>query len=124
MLWLDSRPSYCTGYHRIESSASNTGSIALREDEVQPPKTAATQSCSISFFALLAKVVGSESPSSWTIWIFLPMMPPAALISLTAMCSEFETVTSEIAIVPDSELSRPSLIVEPELSMQVLPEPP
>jgi hypothetical protein len=45
---------------------SNTGSIALRLDEVQPPNTAATQSLLISFWAFSANTVGSDAPSSPT----------------------------------------------------------
>ncbi len=95
---------------------SNTGSMALRLDEVQPPNTAATQSLLISFSAFSANTVGSDAPSSPTTWICLPITPPAALISSTASVMASRTVTSEIAIVPDSEFSEPTLMVEPEVS--------
>src|SRR3712207_8954496 len=45
---------------------SKTGSIALRDDDVQPPNVAATQSLRISFCAFSAKTVGSDAPSSAT----------------------------------------------------------
>lgn len=99
--------------------SSNTGSIALRLDDVQPPNTAATQSLLISFSAFSANTVGSEAPSSATIWIFLPSTPPELLISSTASAIESRTVTSLMAIVPDSEFSDPTLIVSPpEVSTQ------
>src|SRR5947207_2759769 len=59
-----SRPSYCTGYHSRPLYCSNTGSIALRLAEVQPPKTVATLSTVMSCFAFSAKVGQSEAPSS------------------------------------------------------------
>ncbi len=95
---------------------SKTGSMALRLDEVQPPNTAATQSLLISFSAFSANTVGSDAPSSPTSWICLPSTPPAALISSTASLIESRTVTSEIAIVPDSEFNEPTLMVGPEVS--------
>ena len=90
--------------------------MALRLDEVHPPNTAATQSLLISFSAFSANTVGSDAPSSPTTWICLPITPPAALISSTARAMASRTVTSEIAIVPDSEFSEPTLMVEPEVS--------
>jgi hypothetical protein len=39
--------------------------MALRDAEVQPPNTAATQSLVMSFSAFSAKTVGSDWPSSW-----------------------------------------------------------
>lgn len=95
---------------------SNTGSMALRLDEVQPPNTAATQSLLISFSAFSAKTVGSDAPSSPTSWICLPSTPPSALICSTARSIAFRTVTSEIAMVPDSEFKAPTLMVSPEVS--------
>ncbi len=95
---------------------SKTGSIALRLDDVQPPKTAATQSLEMSFSAFSAKTVGSDAPSSATTSSCLPSTPPAALISSAARSSESRTVCSEIAIVPDSELRNPTLTVSPEVS--------
>ena len=93
---------------------SKTGSIALRLAEVQPPNTAATLSCEISFWAFSAKVGQSDAPSSTTGSIFLPSTPPAALISSIASSSASLTETSLIAIVPLSECRMPTLIVPPD----------
>jgi len=95
---------------------SNTGSIALRLLEVQPPKTAATQSLWMSFVALSAKTVGSDTPSSVTASSCLPSTPPAALISPTASSSDLRTVVSLMDIVPDMEFNRPILTDSPEVS--------
>ena len=104
---------------------SKTGSIALRLAEVQPPKTAATQSLLISFWAFSAKVVGSEAPSSAITSSCLPLTPPAALISSLAISSASYTVFSLIAMVPERELRKPILIVSPSVFTQlVLPVPP
>src|SRR4051794_40568942 len=108
-----SRPSYCTGYQSNALFFSKTGSIALRLADVQPPKVVATLSTEISFCAFSANVGQSDAPSSTTGTTFLPMTPPAALISSIAMSSEFLTVTSLMAIVPDSECRMPTLISPP-----------
>ena len=69
---------------------------------------------------VVAAMVGqSVAPSSWMYWIFLPMMPPAALISSAAMCNTLETVFSEIAMPPVRELRKPSLMLSPEVSTQL-----
>ena len=99
---------------------STTGSIALRDAEVQPPNTAATLSSVSSLLIFSAKTVGSLWPSSSMTSIFLPRMPPPVLISSTAISSESRTVCSLIAITPDVELSRPSSTVSP--STQVSPD--
>src|SRR5690348_12956535 len=93
--------------------------MALRDADVQPPKTAATQSLLISFSAFSAKTVGSEAPSSVTTDRVLPLTPPAALISSAAICSESCTVFSLIAIVPDNEFRKPILTVSPDVSTQL-----
>ncbi len=98
--------------------SSKTGSMALREAEVQPPKTAATQSSRMSFSAFSANTVGSDAPSSATISISLPCTPPAALISSTARVMASRTVVSEMAMVPERELRAPTLMVSPEVSTQ------
>src|SRR6476660_6427715 len=90
--------------------------MALRLEDVHPPKTAATQSSLISFSAFWANTAGSDAPSSPMIWICLPRTPPLALISSTASLMESRTVTSEIAMVPDSEFSEPTLTFGPEVS--------
>ena len=92
---------------------STTGSIALREAEVQPPKTAATWSSVSSLLIFSAKTVGSLWPSSSTNSICLPRMPPSALISSAASMSESRTVCSLMAIAPDVEFRKPSLTVSP-----------
>src|SRR3546814_8127782 len=63
MLGEHSLPSNCTGYQSRFLVFSNTGSIALRLDEVQPPNTVTTPSLSISLVAFCAKVAGSDAPS-------------------------------------------------------------
>src|SRR6266550_5331368 len=108
-----SRPSYCTGYHSRPLYCSNTGSIALRLAEVQPPKTVATLSTVMSCFAFSAKVGQSEAPSWVTTWSCLPSTPPAALTSSIARSSAFFTATSLMAIVPLSEWRSPTLMMEP-----------
>ena len=99
---------------------STTGSIALRDAEVQPPNTAATLSSVSSLLIFSAKTVGSLWPSSSMNSICLPMMPPAALISSAASMSESRTVCSLMAIAPDVEFRKPSLTVSP--STQVSPD--
>src|SRR5262245_48324203 len=110
MLGEDSRPSYCTGYQSRLLRPSNTGRTALRLAEVQQPKTQATLSLWISFFAFSAKVGQSEAPSSITYSTCRPMTPPAWLSSVSARTEESLTETSEIDIVPLSEWRMPTLI--------------
>src|SRR6266436_4700789 len=119
-----SRPSYCTGYHRRPLYCSNTGNIALRLAEVQPPKTVATLSTVMSCLAFSAKVGQSEAPSWVTTWSCLPSTPPAALTSSIARSSAFFTATSLMAIVPLSEWRSPTLMIEPSTpGMAAEPEP-
>src|SRR5215471_1036591 len=113
MLGEDSRPSYCTGYHSRPLRPSNTGSTALREAEVQQPKTQATLSLWISFFDFSAKVGQSEAPSSTTGTSCLPRTPPAALTSAIARSSASLTETSEMDMVPLRECSTPTLMLPP-----------
>src|SRR5467141_2395673 len=113
MLGELSRPSYCTGYHSRPLYCWNTGSIALRLAEVQPPKTVATLSTVMSCLAFSAKVGQSEAPSWVTTWSCLPSTPPAALTSSIARSSAFFTATSLMAIVPLSEWRSPTLMMEP-----------
>ena len=72
---------------------------------------AATLSRSSSLRAFSAKVGLSLAPSSITASILRPITPPAALISSMAIFSASTSDASAIAIVPDSECSRPSLTV-------------
>src|SRR5882757_5530286 len=109
-----SNPSYCTGYQSRAWLRSNTGSIALRDAEVHPPKVVATWSTEMSFCAFSAKVGQSEAPSSITGWICLPRIPPLALIWSIASSSAFLTVTSLMAMVPDSDCRMPTLTLSPE----------
>src|SRR5262249_39258466 len=81
--------------------------------DVQPPKTVATLSCLMSFWAFSAKVGQSEAPSSTIGSSLLPSTPPEALISSIAISSAFFTVTSLMAIVPLSECRTPTLMVLP-----------
>src|SRR3546814_4346587 len=103
MLGEHSLPSNCTGYQSRFLVFSNTGSIALRLDEVQPPNTVTTPSLPISLVAFSAKVAGSDAPSSVTASTRLRMTPPAALISRIAVRVLFFTVTSLIALVRAEE---------------------
>ncbi|MOA09128.1 hypothetical protein D3C78_1289370 [compost metagenome] len=96
---------------------SNTGSIALRLADVQPPNTAATLFCCSNLPAFSANVGQSEAPSSRIGSICLPRTPPAALISSMASISASFTDTSLIAIVPLNEWSMPTLIVSPDASV-------
>ena len=50
----------------IRAAVLETPGEPLRLEEVQPPKTAAVQSCWISFPARSANFVGSLAPSSLT----------------------------------------------------------
>ena len=95
---------------------SKTGSTALRLAEVQQPKTTATLSLEISFLDFSAKVGQSEAPSSTIGSSFIFMTPPAALISSIAIRVASRTEVSEIAIVPLSEWSTPTLMVPPVLA--------
>src|SRR5882757_6226372 len=118
-----SRPSYCTGYDSRLLYCSNTGNIALRLAEVQPPKTVATLLTVMSCFAFSAKVGQSEAPSWVTTWSCLPSTPPAALTSSIASSSAFFTATSLMAIVPLSEWRSPTLMMAPT-TPGIAPEPP
>src|SRR5882672_9666123 len=123
MLGELSRPSYCTGYHSRPLYCSNTGSIALRLAEVQPPKTVATLSTVMSCLAFSANVGQSEAPSWVTTWSCLPSTPPAALTSSIASSSAFFTATSLIAIVPLSECRSLTLMMAPT-TPGIAPPPP
>src|SRR5947207_15798882 len=109
-----SRPSYCTGYHSRPLYCSNTGSIALRLAEVQPPKTVATLSTVMSCFAFSAKVGQPEAPSWVTTWSCLPRTPPAALTSSIARGSGFLTATSLLAVVPLRGFVPPTVMLDPD----------
>jgi hypothetical protein len=52
------------------------------------------------------------------------MIPPSALISSAASVSESRTVCSEIAMAPDVELRKPSLMLSPPVSTHDSAPPP
>jgi hypothetical protein len=62
--------------------------MALRLEDVQPPKTAATQSLLISFWAFSAKTVGSRRRPHRSARLLACRTPPSALISSTASLME------------------------------------
>ena len=100
--------------------------MALRDAEVHPPNTAATQFFSIKVLAFSANTAGSDLPSCCTTSNFLPSTPPLALISSTAICSESDTVFSERAMVPLSEFTKPMAMLFALVSTQLcagVPEP-
>jgi hypothetical protein len=91
--------------------SSKTGSTLLRETLVQQPKTTATLSCDTSCLAFSANSGQFDAGSTTTGSSFLPSTPPLALISSMAISTVSFSTVSEIAIVPDSECSTPTLIV-------------
>src|SRR3954462_11801187 len=90
-------------------SFSKTGSTALREADVQQPKTAAQRSLIRSFLDFSAKVGQSDAPSSLITLILRPRMPPMALIWSMASCAAGIEPVSEIAMVPVAECSWPTV---------------
>ena len=92
-------------------SSLNTGSTDLRDTEVQQPKTAATLFTAISSRAFSAKSGQSEAGSTTTASSFLPSRPPFLFCSSMSISMTSLSVVSEIAMVPDSECSTPTLIV-------------
>jgi hypothetical protein len=65
---------------------------------------------STSLRAFSAKVAGSDAGSSTTGTIFMPLMPPAALISSIARIVALFSDSSMMAVVPVSENRTPTLI--------------
>src|SRR5258706_3353077 len=90
---------------------SNTGSTDLRLTLVQQPNVTAHFSLTISSLAFSAKRSQFDAGSTTTGEIFLPITPPFALISSTAMSTTSRSETSLIAIVPESECRTPILTV-------------
>jgi len=82
----------------------------LRLADVYEPKTDTHLSLSTSLRAFSAKVAGSEAGSSTTGVIFMPLMPPAALISSIAISVALFSDSSMMAVVPVSENRTPTLI--------------
>lgn len=66
----------------------------------EEPKTLTHLSPTTSLRAFSAKVAGSEAGSSTTGTIFMPLMPPAALISSMAMMVALLRDSSTMAVVP------------------------
>ena len=91
--------------------SSNTGSTLLRETLVQQPKVTATLSWLISCLAFSANSGQFDAGSTTTGSSFLPSTPPLALISSMAISTVSLSTVSEMAIVPDSECSTPTLMV-------------
>ncbi len=92
-------------------SSSNTGSTDLRDTDVQQPNTTETLSCAMSWRAFSAKSGQFDAGSTTTASSFLPITPPLALISSIVMSATSFSDVSEMAIVPESECSTPTLIV-------------
>ena len=91
--------------------SSNTGSTDLRLTLVQQPNTTATLSWVSSCLAFSANSGQFDAGSTTTTSSFLPSTPPFALISSTVIITVSLSTVSEIAIVPESECSTPTLIV-------------
>ena len=83
----------------------------MRDTLVQQPKITATLSCVSSCLAFSANSGQLEAGSTTTGSSFLPSTPPLALISSMAISTVSLSTVSEIAIVPDSECSTPTLMV-------------
>ena len=71
----------------------------------------ATLSCVISWRAFSANSGQFDAGSTTTASSFLPSRPPLALISSIAISTVSLSTVSEMAIVPDSECSTPTLMV-------------
>ena len=102
---------------------SNTGSTDFRLTDVQQPNTTETLSWSRSCLAFSAKRSQFEAGSTTTGSIFLPITPPLALISSTAMSTTSRSETSLMAMVPDSEWSTPILTVPPPWARRTAGKP-
>ena len=83
----------------------------MRDTEVQQPNTTATLSCVRSWRAFSANSGQFEAGSTTTGSSFMPITPPLALISSTAISTTSFSTVSLIAIVPDSECRTPILMV-------------
>jgi hypothetical protein len=88
----------------------------LRDTLVQQPNTAATLSCVISCLAFSANSGQLDAGSTTTGSSFLPSRPPLALISSMAISTVSLSTVSEMAMVPDSECSTPTLMVSAALA--------
>ena len=92
-------------------SSSTTGSTDLRDTEVQQPKMAATFSFWINSRAFSANSGQLEAGSTTTGSSFLPNTPPFLFCSSISISMVSLSVVSEIAMVPESECSTPTLMV-------------
>ncbi|CDT28627.1 hypothetical protein VCR9J2_40041 [Vibrio crassostreae] len=92
-------------------SSSNTGSMDLRDTDVQPPKTTSTFSFSISSRAFSANRGQFDAGSTTTGSSFLPSKPPFLFCSSMSINTVSFSVVSLIAMVPDSECRTPTLMV-------------
>ncbi len=90
-----------------------TGSTDLRDTEVQQPKITSTPETVMSSRAFSAKSGQSEAGSTTTASSGRPSRPPLAFCSATSISTVSLSVVSEMAIVPDSECSTPTLIGSP-----------
>ncbi len=90
---------------------SNTGSTDLRDTLVQQPNTTATLSLTSNCSAFSANSGQFDAGSTTTASSFLPSRPPFLFCSSMSMRTVSLSVVSEIAIVPESECSTPTLMV-------------
>jgi hypothetical protein len=92
-------------------SSSKTGSTDLRDTEVQQPKVTATLSCEISCSGRSANSGQLEAGSTTTASSLTAEHAALGVDLLDAVISAvFLSAVSEMAIVPDSECSTPTLI--------------
>src|SRR4029453_12791370 len=104
---------------RVEEQAVvvlEDGQHGLAPTGCQQPKNPPTLSCKRSCLAFSANRSQFEAGSTTTGVIFLPITPPFALISSTAMRTVSRSETSLMAIVPESECRTPILTVSCALS--------
>src|SRR6478735_7879177 len=92
-------------------SSLNTGRTDLRDTEVQQPNTTDTLSLVISSRAFSANSGQFEAGSTTTASSFLPSTPPFLFCSSIMNRTVSFSVVSEMAMVPDSECSTPTLMV-------------
>src|SRR5690606_35201457 len=92
-------------------SSSTTGSTDLRDTEVQQPKMASTWCCSSSSRVRSANSGQLDAGSTTTGSSCLPSRPPLRFCSSMSISMVSFRVVSEMAMVPDSECSTPTLMV-------------
>src|SRR5207244_5743628 len=84
--------------------------LTIIEPEKPGPKTAITP-LSTAFVAIALAMPGLDCVSLIALSIFLPMMPPAALVSLIAISTPFLKLVPAVAPVPDSSWMLATLMV-------------